>query len=137
LHAAGWLEGGLTFSYEKFINDVEALQTIAELCQKPLADDAEIGFDALADVAPGGHFFATKHTMDRYGTAFYEPLVADLRNVGAWEEAGAKTSAERATDIWKRILDDCPKQPKSGDLIERIVPFIEAGTKKGGAFPVE
>ncbi len=137
LHAAGWLEGGLVFSYEKFINDVEALQTLAELCQKPIADDAEIGFDALTDVQPGGHFFATKHTMDRYETAFYEPLVADLRNVGAWEEAGAKTSADRATAVWKQILDEFQAPTNSADRIERIIPYIEAGEKRGGVFPVE
>ena len=56
VHAAGWLERGLSFGYEKFINDVEALQTMAELCVKPVGIDAEIGFDALAEVDPGGHF---------------------------------------------------------------------------------
>ena len=68
VHAAGWLEGGLTFGYEKFINDIEGLQIFAELCQRPSADAAEIGFDALKDVQPGGHFFATEHTMERYET---------------------------------------------------------------------
>jgi len=137
LHAAGWLEGGLTFGYEKFINDVEALQTMAELCSKTDGSAAEIGFDALADVEPGGHFFATQHTMDRYETAFYQPLVADLRNVGAWEEDGAKTSAERATGIWKRTLAEFKKPPTSGDAVERVARYIEAGIAKGGAAPVE
>src|SRR2546429_6818556 len=31
LHAAGWLEGGLTASAEKFILDVEMLQMFAEI----------------------------------------------------------------------------------------------------------
>ena len=54
IHAAGWLEGGPAFGYEKFINDVEALQIIAELCVKPGGSDADIGYEALADVPPGG-----------------------------------------------------------------------------------
>ena len=137
LHAAGWLEGGLTFGYEKFINDVEALQTLAELCSKPSGSVAEIGFEALADVEPGGHFFATQHTMDRYETAFYQPLVADLRNVGAWEDDGAKTSAERATGIWQRRLAEFKPPPTSGDAVERVTGYIEAGVAKGGAAPVE
>ncbi len=137
LHAAGWLEGGLTFGYEKFINDVEALQTIAELCSKPSGSPAEIGFEALADVAPGGHFFATQHTMERYETAFYQPLVADLRNVGAWEEDGAKTSAERATSIWKSTLAKFKKPATSEGAVERMAPYIAAGIAKGGAAPIE
>ena len=52
IHAAGWLEGGLTFGYEKFITDIEALQTVAELCKKTEATDSEIGFDAIKDVDP-------------------------------------------------------------------------------------
>jgi trimethylamine--corrinoid protein Co-methyltransferase len=137
LHAAGWLEGGLSFGYEKFINDVEALQVIAELCVKPDGNAAEIGFDAIKDVAPGGHFFATQHTMDRYRTAFYEPLVADLQNFGAWEDAGAKTSADRATEIWKQTLRDFVKPPTGEAVSDRLAEYIEAQIAAGGAHPME
>ena len=34
IHAAGWLEGGLSVSYEKLITDLEALQTIAETLRR-------------------------------------------------------------------------------------------------------
>ncbi len=133
IHAAGWLEGGLSFGYEKFINDIEALQIIAEMCTGPVANAAEIGFDALKEVPPGGHFFATQHTMDRYRDAFYVPLVADLQNYGAWKEAGAQTSAMRATGIWQRVLADY-SQPSSGaEAAERLAPYIVQKTREGGA----
>src|SRR5256885_14032399 len=83
LHAAGWLEGGLTASCEKFILDVEMLQMFAELFQPVLASAEEIGIEAVAEVGPGGHFFAAAHTMQRYRDAFYTPLVSDWRNYGA------------------------------------------------------
>ena len=92
IHAAGWLEGGLADSFEKFITDIEALQTIAELCAATPGDAAAIGFEAIAEVQPGGHFFSAQHTMSRYRTAFYEPVVADWSNFGTWSEAGAKTA---------------------------------------------
>lgn len=137
IHAAGWLEGGLSFGYEKFINDVETLQMMAELASCPKGDAAEIGFEAIADVEPGGHFFATQHTMDRYQTAFYDPLVADLSNFGSWTEAGSQTSAQRATAIWKARLDVF-QAPESGAVArERLAPFVEAMTQKGGALPLE
>ena len=127
--------GGLTFGDEKFINDIEALQTLAELCSAvPQAED-ELAWSALADVAPGGHFFATRHTMQRYREAFYRPLVADLANFGAWENAGARTSAERATDIWKTTLEDF-RPPARGELAaERIAGYIEKHERAGGAPP--
>lgn len=137
VHAAGWLEGGLSFGYEKFINDVDALQMLAEQTVSEQGNDAEIGFDALAEVEPGGHFFAAQHTMDRYQTAFYEPLVADLSNFGTWEEAGAQTSAARATAIWKRNLAEF-ENPKQGDrAASNVAAFVEDRKNQGGAFPQE
>ncbi|TGV93947.1 trimethylamine methyltransferase family protein, partial [Mesorhizobium sp. M2E.F.Ca.ET.154.01.1.1] len=89
--------------------DIEALQTVAELCAKTPGDEDAIGFEAIAEVQPGGHFFSAAHTMSRYRTAFYEPLVADWSNFGNWTQSGGKTATERATGIWKRIL--CDFQP--------------------------
>jgi trimethylamine--corrinoid protein Co-methyltransferase len=137
IHAAGWLEGGLSFGYEKFINDIEALQMLAELCIKPEGSDAEIGFDALAEVAPGGHFFATQHTMNRYATAFYAPLVADLSNFGSWTEAGGQSADQRATAIWQANLATY-SQPATGlEVAERLAGYIAAKTAIGGAPAME
>jgi trimethylamine--corrinoid protein Co-methyltransferase len=137
IHAAGWLEGGLSFGFEKFINDVESLQMIAELCQRPAGSGAELAWDAIADVQPGGHFFATQHTMDRFETAFYQPLVADLRNYGQWTEAGSPTSTERATAIWKSTLRDFTPPKGAGERTERIAKYIETKTALGGAAPLD
>lgn len=135
IHAAGWLEGGLSFGYEKFINDVEALQTIAELCRPLASAPADLAWEALADVSPGGHFFATPHTMERFDRAFYAPLVADLSNFGTWEAAGAQTSTERATAIWQRLLAEFRPPEGAGEREERIAGFIARRTAEGGAPP--
>ncbi len=133
VHSAGWLEGGLSFGYEKFITDIEALQTVAELCSPTPADAAAIGLDALAEVEPGGHFFAAQHTMDRYDTAFYEPIVADLSNFGLWSESGGKSAAERALDVWKNTLRDYRPPAGSGEIADRIARYIEDHEAAGGA----
>ena len=82
---AGWLEGGLTASYEKLVIDAEILQMISEVLQPLPVDEASLGFEAIADVGPGGHFFGTAHTLERYETAFYRPLVSDWRNFETWQ----------------------------------------------------
>ncbi|MDB4222633.1 trimethylamine methyltransferase family protein [Granulosicoccus sp.] len=135
VHAAGWLEGGLCFGYEKFINDVEALQTVAELCPALPEDEDTMGWSALAEVEPGGHFFATDHTMKRYRDAFYQPLVADLSNHGSWLEAGGKSSSQRATDVWKRALQEFVAPSNSAIVADRIAAYIESAVAKGGAAP--
>ncbi len=135
-HAAGWQEGGLTFGYEKFINDVEALQTFAELCQAPETGENALAWSAITEVAPGGHFFDTGQTMRRYKDAFYDPLVADLSNYGAWTEAGAQTSTERAYAVWQNTLSSYQALENVGEIAERLKPYIEAQTDAGGAPPV-
>ncbi|MCB2116729.1 MAG: trimethylamine methyltransferase family protein [Rhodobacteraceae bacterium] len=135
VHAAGWLEGGLSFGYEKFINDIEALQTIAELCQPLRSAPGDFAWDALSDVPPGGHFFATGHTMERYDRAFYPPLVADLSNHGNWLAGGARTSTERATAIWQRLLADFRAPAGAEDRAGRLDAFISRRTAEGGAPP--
>ena len=133
--AAGWLEGGLSVSFEKLITDLEALQTIAELCRETPGDEDAIGFDAIAEVQPGGHFFAAAHTMERYQTAFYRPLVADLSNHGSWTEAGALRADERATAIWKQKLADFTPPPACEGAAERLEGLVRERTEAGGARP--
>lgn len=133
IHAAGWMEGGLSVSFEKLITDIEALQTLAELLQPTPGDVEAIGYDAIAEVQPGGHFFAAAHTMARYRTAFYQPLVADLSNFGSWTESGAKTATERANGIWKRVVDDYKPIMRAGEIADALDGFISKRMSEGGA----
>jgi trimethylamine--corrinoid protein Co-methyltransferase len=135
VHSAGWLEGGLTFGYEKYINDLEALQIIAELCTPLNSSLDSLAWDAIADVQPGGHFFATQHTMDRFDKAFYTPLVADLSNHGNWAAAGAQTSTDRATGIWQQILADFNRPAVCEGVGDALDPFIAKRSAAGGAPP--
>lgn len=135
IHGAGWLEGGLTVSYEKLVTDMEMIQVFAELCAETPADEAEIALDALREVGPGGHFFGAAHTMERYQTAFYEPLVADWSNFGTWSERGAIDANDRATGIWQNILDGFVPPKSDPDRIGALQDFIARRTTEGGAPP--
>ena len=137
IHAAGWLESGLTFGYEKFINDMEAVQSLAEMCTPPDADAGAMAWEALEAVQPGGHFFGNDHTVARYDTAFYAPLVADLANFGTWEAAGGHSSAVRATAIWKSILAGFKPPAGSTEAAGRLEGFIARRKQAGGADPLD
>lgn len=105
-HAAGWMEGGLQASYEKLVLDVEMLQQMTEFLTPIDVSSTEIAFDAMNRVAPGGHFFGDEHTLERYETAFYDPILSDWQNHGAWTEGGSLTATQRATSVWQRALAD-------------------------------
>jgi trimethylamine--corrinoid protein Co-methyltransferase len=133
LHAAGWVEGGLSTSYEKFILDVEMLQMFAELFQPVGAKASDMALEAIAEVGHGGHFFACAHTMERYRTAFYAPLVSDWRNYGTWEADGAKTATDRASAICQKTLEQFVAPVRDAALVEALDAFIERRTAEGGA----
>ena len=136
IHSAGWLEGGLTVSYEKLVTDAEVLNMVAELCAGAQAGADEIGFDtAISEVEPQSHFFATTQTMARYNTEFYEPIVHDYANFGTWTERGAFDASSRATAVWKNILANGKGPEVDGDRLENLQRFIARRTAEGGAPP--
>jgi len=136
IHSAGWLEGGLSVSYEKIITDVEVLNMVAELCAGRQAGTDEIGFDnALSHVDPSGHFFAAPQTMERYNTEFYEPIVHDYANFGTWTDRGARDASARATDVWKQIVAADNRPDVDSDRVDALQAFIAKRTAEGGAPP--
>ena len=123
-HGAGWLEGGLCASFEKMIIDAEMLQMMAAFLEPIEVTDATLGIEAMADVGPGGHFFGTAHTLERYETAFYDPIVSDWRNFETWEEHGSLSATQRATGIWKRMLEDYEQPTLDAAIDEELKVFI-------------
>jgi len=123
-HAAGWLEGGLVASFEKLVIDVEMLQNLVATMSPIEVGSEELGLDAIRDVAPGGHFFGTAHTMDRYETAFYVPLLSDWQNNENWLNAGGKDTTERATELWQNTLERFEAPTLDPDRLESINEYV-------------
>lgn len=123
-HAVGWLEGGLVASFEKIILDVELVQHMMGLLSPIDTSPDALAVDAIAATPPGGHFFGSPHTMARYETAFYQPLLSDWRNSQAWEEAGAQTATDRATALWQQVLNDYEEPELAEDRREALDDFI-------------
>jgi len=135
-HALGWLEGGLSASFEKFILDAEMIQMMAEFLKPVEVNPAELALEAIEDVGPGGHFFAAAHTLERYEHAFYQPLVSDWRNFETWSEDGAADATRRAHRLYKRLLKEYRQPPLDPAVREELHEFVARRTAEGGA-PVQ
>ncbi|MBP1874207.1 trimethylamine--corrinoid protein Co-methyltransferase [Ensifer adhaerens] len=132
MHAAGWTEGGLTASFEKFILDVDMLQMVAEfLTPLDVSEDA-LGLDAVRDVGPGGHYFGTLHTLQRYETAFYSPILSDWRNFETWTEAGRPTTYDHANRVFKQKLNEYERPPLDPAIEDELDAFVAKRKEEGG-----
>jgi trimethylamine--corrinoid protein Co-methyltransferase len=125
-HGAGWMEGGLTASFEKVILDVEMLQMMAETIKPIDINPKEIaeGLAAITAVPTGGHFFGEAHTLARYETAFYRPLVSNWQNYENWEIAGALDATQRATKIWQQALENYEQPALDPAITEALDAFV-------------
>jgi trimethylamine--corrinoid protein Co-methyltransferase len=131
VHAAGWLEGGLTASFEKLIVDAEMLQMMAEYLRPIEVTPETLALDAIAEAGPGGHFFGVQHTMSRYESAFYQPFLSDRRNFESWHEAGAEDTQKRANHIWKSLLENYQQPPLDAAIDEKLADYVTR--RKAGA----
>jgi len=133
MHAAGWVEGGLCTSYEKFVLDCEIVQSMAQMLEPVRIDADTLALDEIAAVGPGGHFFGTERTIATFETAFYRPLVSATQNHGAWLEAGGKSAAERASGIWQQALAQYSQPALDPAIDEALSAFVARRREQGGA----
>ncbi len=132
VHAAGWLEGGLTASYEKFALDIDLLQMVQEFLQPIVVDDDAMALDAMVEVGPGGHFFGAQHTLQRYATAFYQPIISDWRNFSQWEAVGSPQADRKANTVWKQALAEYREPALDPDIAAAIDAFVARRKAEGG-----
>jgi trimethylamine---corrinoid protein Co-methyltransferase len=117
MHSAGWLEGGLVSSFEKFVIDTQLLEMLRHEFTPLEIDDAALAFDAHAEVGHGGHFLGAMHTMERFRTCFYRPFLSSSDNFDRWMTKGeAKDTAARAGDRWRAALE-AYEQPPLDDAV--------------------
>ena len=131
-HAAGWLEGGLSASLEKIVVDAELLRNWAEILKPHEFSDDDLAVDAIKDTAAGGHFFGAAHTLARYQSAFYRPLLSDWSSFESWSEAGARNATERATGIWKKLLAEYVPPPLDPAVREAVADYVARRARELG-----
>jgi trimethylamine--corrinoid protein Co-methyltransferase len=116
MHSAGWLEGGLVAGYEKFIVDIELLQMLRHEFTPLEIDEASMAFDAHQEVGHGGHFLGAMHTMERFRTCFYRPLLSSSDNYERWMRNGGHDANHRASEAYQKTLADY-EQPALDDAV--------------------
>jgi trimethylamine---corrinoid protein Co-methyltransferase len=124
MHSAGWLEGGLVSSYEKFIVDIELLRMLRHEFTPLEIDEASLAFGAHEEVGAGGHFLGAAHTLERFRDCFYRPLLSSTENFERWSRNGGKDAAERAGEIWRKTLEEYEEPPLDEAVRSQLQEFV-------------
>ena len=125
MHSAGWLEGGLVASYEKFVMDVELIRMLQAQFTPLEIDDASLAFDAHLEVGHGGHFLGAAHTMERFRDCFYRPLLSSSENFERWTRNGAKNTAVRANEIAHKKIEEYEMPPMDDAIKAELDEFVQ------------
>jgi trimethylamine---corrinoid protein Co-methyltransferase len=124
MHSAGWLEGGLVAGYEKFIVDIELLQMMREQFSPMEIDEASLAFDAHVEVGHGGHFLGAMHTMERFRTCFYRPMLSSSENYERWMRGGGVDAAGRAEQIYQKTLAEYQPPPLDDGVRAELEEYV-------------
>jgi trimethylamine--corrinoid protein Co-methyltransferase len=132
MHGAGWMEGGLVASFEKFVLDCDLIQMVKEFLKPVETTEDALGVEAIREVGPGGHFFGAQHTLARYSNAFYEPIISDWRNNQQWLAAGSPDALKRANVVYKQALANYEPPPMDAGVREALNAFVDRRVREGG-----
>jgi trimethylamine--corrinoid protein Co-methyltransferase len=124
MHAAGWLEGGLVSSYEKYIVDIEILRMLKHEFQPLEVSEETLAFDAHEEVGSGGHFLGAAHTLMHFRECFYRPLLSSTENFDRWSKNGGKDAAERAAEIAQETLDNYEQPPIDDSVRDELRDYV-------------
>ncbi|MEM8923325.1 MAG: trimethylamine methyltransferase family protein [Actinomycetota bacterium] len=125
LHAAGWMEGGLTIGYEKFVMDVDQLGMMEVFAKGVDMSPNGQAIDAIIENGPGQHFLGTAHTLANFETAFYRSSVADNASYEQWLEEGSLDAGQRATGLWRKQLAEYEAPPMDDAVDDELQAFID------------
>ena len=132
VHAVGWMEGGLRASFEKMVLDADLCGMVQTFLEPIDFGTDSLAMDAIRDVGPGGHYFGTQHTLERFRTAFYKPLISDWRNYETWEEAGKPEAKDRILELVGQLMDTYEEPAVDPGVKEELRDYVDRRVAEGG-----
>jgi trimethylamine--corrinoid protein Co-methyltransferase len=125
MHSAGWLESGLVSCYEKFIVDVELLRMLHHVFEPLQINEETLAYGAHEEVGQGGHFLGAAHTLERFRECFYRPLLSSTENYERWMRNGGNDAAARASDVWRKTLDEYEEPEMEQELKDELKAYVD------------
>lgn len=132
MHTAGWLEGGLVASFEKFVVDCQIVEMLQHEFTPLEIDEGSLAFDAHVEVGHGGHFLGSMHTMERFRTCFYRPFLSSSENYERWMRGGALDTNARAGAVVRKKLEEYEQPPLDDAIRAELEEYVNRRRRELG-----
>ncbi len=135
IHDVGYIESGLTCSYEMIVIGDEVIGLVRRLLQGIEITPETLALEAIHQVGPGGNFLKSPHTARHCREVWY-PRLFDRHSYAAWAEAGRPDPVSQAREVARNILSTHRPAPLSPDVRETLHAIVaEADARAGQALP--
>ncbi len=126
LLGCGFLHGSRIWSYAEMMMDCEIFSIIHKMMQGIEVNEETLALDTIANVGPGGHYLAQKHTR-KHMRELFMPQLMDRRPYSEWEEKKDDARDWATAKARKRLTENCPEplDPKISAEMEKIIKSVE------------
>jgi trimethylamine--corrinoid protein Co-methyltransferase len=119
IHDVGYMESGLTFSFEMVVLTDELVALTNNLMKGIEVNKDTLMLDEIYNVGPGGHFLNTQQTLNRFKDFWY-PSLLDRSLRTTWLDEGGTTLGERLNKRVKEILKEHTPEPLDADAKKKV-----------------
>ena len=126
LLGCGFLHGSRIWSYAEMMMDCEIFSIVHKMMQGIVVNEETLALDAIANVGPGGHYLAQKHTRNHMRDLFL-PQFLDRRPYSEWE-AKKDDARDWALAKARKLLKDHQPDPldeKISQEFDKVIKSVE------------
>jgi trimethylamine--corrinoid protein Co-methyltransferase len=129
VHDVGYMESGLTGSFEMIVLSDELIGLSKHLLKGIEVSEETLMLDELDQIGPGGHFLNTDSTRERFKDFWYPGLLSrEIRE--SWLEDGALPLGERLQARVKELIEDHQAPPLDPGAREQIGDILDRARKE-------
>ena len=120
IHDCGYLESGLTSSFESVLFADEIIGAIKYMLRPLNFTDETVALDVIDRVGPAGHFLTEEHTIENFRDTLYFPRFFDRNVFEAWENKGSQALRVALNEHARRIVAEHRPEPLPEDVASSI-----------------
>jgi len=131
VHDIGYLESGLTNSYEMIVICDEIIGFVRRLLGGIELTPETLALDVIDEVGPGGNFLSTDHTLRHFQECWY-PNIIDRSTYLSWTKAGKPAAVEKARQAARDAIANHTPDPLPADMLDILNGLVAEADKRAG-----